>query len=545
MAFLSLKTWLRSPKDRDVIARWTPPMDTPPELRHVLVLPQPADPSRFSFLAVGDTGNADAANGSVSPQDAVAAEMARDSALPGSAGSAQLVLHLGDVVYMTGERRLYERNFLKPYAPFLTQESKIGELTFRIPFLAIPGNHDYYDINNLLKWLARIPVLGSSLRRASYELFDYSLPQGGSGMGSAFMEAFVRAPANPAETTQYEPGLNTWLPNRYYRFQFGCADFFALDSNTLDAPPPWTGDAPHERLDAKRRLKVLEKREAELAVALKREQALCDPVSIRREAEEAGQGLDPESCVRRRRLAEEALDVQRAIAQEERRLRFGPEDYDAEQIRWLTASLEQAARARPDNWRVVFLHHPLYTSIKNHCERPDVLDVRANLMELLSTHAHLVLSGHSHAFEWFRSSALPNAGIFVSGGGGQISLRPSILMPDRVGSHRAEAQALHNHSVMECAVAGRGPAATDGLAGKLYHYLRIEVTQEAIFVRPVGVRRLAGGYRREAPMAVYHCPEVGPSARMQAQTMESVEIRRGVAPCVHWASHVEESGATP
>jgi hypothetical protein len=536
MAFLGLKTWLRSPTDREVIARWTPPTDTPLERRHVVAFPQPEDPDRFSFLAVGDTGNADAAGIADSPQDAVAAEMARDSALPGSDGSAAFVLHLGDVVYMSGERRLYARNFLQPYAPFLTPESKIGDLTFRIPFLPVPGNHDYYDVNPLLRWLSSVPILGSGLRRVSYELFDFSLPRGGSGMGAAYMEAFIRPPSDPAEPMPYQPGVETRLPNRYYRFRYGCADFFALDSNTLDAPPPWTGEAPRERDDARERLAVLERRSRELTVALKREQAVCDEAGLAREAAEASRGLDPDSCERRRRIAEEALDTQRAIAQQQRRLRYRPEDYDAAQIEWLRAGLEESARERPENWRVVFLHHPLYTSIKNHCERPDVQDVRANLLELLAEHAHLILSGHSHAFEWFRSEQAPKAALFVSGGGGQISLRPSILMPNRIALHRAEAEALRAHGVSECAVAGRGPAAADGGHGKLYHYLRVEVTPESLFVRPVGVRRQPSGYRREEPMPVYHISEAGPDAHMQARTMEGVEVRRDAPPCVHWAS---------
>src|SRR5690606_17643939 len=36
----------------------------------------------------------------------------------------------------------------------------------------------------------------------------------------------------------YRPGSHTRLPNRYYRFRHGTVDFFALDSNTLDSPPP-------------------------------------------------------------------------------------------------------------------------------------------------------------------------------------------------------------------------------------------------------------------------------------------------------------------
>src|SRR5262249_12778589 len=111
-----------------------------------LAIPPLADPIRFVFLAVGDTGDSEAAGPHFSPQDAVAQHLAADAALPDSAGDAALVLHTGDVVYMAGERRLYDRNFRRPYAAFLTPESTVDRLVFRLPFLPVPGNHDYYDL---------------------------------------------------------------------------------------------------------------------------------------------------------------------------------------------------------------------------------------------------------------------------------------------------------------------------------------------------------------------------------------------------------------
>jgi hypothetical protein len=63
MNLFGVDNWLRTPADRDVIARWTtggaPPDDESPEeqaLRHRLDLPQPPDPERWEFLALGDTG---------------------------------------------------------------------------------------------------------------------------------------------------------------------------------------------------------------------------------------------------------------------------------------------------------------------------------------------------------------------------------------------------------------------------------------------------------------------------------------------------------
>ncbi|RDJ94311.1 hypothetical protein B4Q13_15315 [Lacticaseibacillus rhamnosus] len=49
---------------------------------------------------------------------------------------------------------------------------------------------------------------------------------------------------------------------------------------------------------------------------------------------------------------------------------------------------------------------------------------------------HLVLAGHAHAFEWFRSSLLPTTGLVVTGGGGQPWLWNSILNPRRFSRYR-------------------------------------------------------------------------------------------------------------
>ena len=63
------------------------------------------------------------------------------------------------------------------------------------------------------------------------------------------------------------------------------------------------------------------------------------------------------------------LDVtqRRELARERRRMRYRPEDHDTAQLEWLEAGLAAAERDRPGGWRVVYLHHPLFSSIGNHC----------------------------------------------------------------------------------------------------------------------------------------------------------------------------------
>jgi hypothetical protein len=84
-------------------------------------------------------------------------------------------------------------------------------------------------------------------------------------------------------------------------------------------------------------------------------------------------------------------------------------------------------------------------------------------------------------------------------------------------------------------MAGDGPDAADGQDGPLYHYLRVEVTPEALTVRPVGVRRLASGFRREEPLPAFHAPSLPPRRPVWAPRMlEGVVIRRERPPEAVW-----------
>lgn len=671
MSLLNVESWLRTPPDRAVIARWTP--DTPTDAtnaaeRYRIALPDdlvPNDGTEWEFLALGDTGDADAAGPGEAPQDAVAVEMARSAVAPVGGGQGRFVVHTGDVIYLTGERRLYERNFRRPYAALLTAESTVDNLVFRIPFLPVPGNHDYYDLRGWATWLSRVPLIGSGLRALSHKFFSFSLPKGGSDMGAAYMNAFVQSTPKrePEKPVAYLPGKQTRLPNRYYTFTVGNVDFFALDSNTLDAPSPGTGiQTEAVRESARARVAELERRAEEIDAALKAENAVREQ---RDQADRAGIAGDPtalealrattthlesalgsfaasvetargvghfgpvaaalavihpaqrqwrdgtaaleaattggeaaETALARldiagdavcaaltesqnvlavltkaegaraglltasstveklltewtervhpqagsevsRSLSEDALDIQREIAMARRREEYQPEDFDSSQIDWFDAVLHDAQAKRPDNWRIVFLHHPLYTTITNHCERPDVLGLRANLLASLQGEGrvHLILSGHSHSFEWLRSRAIPLTGLFVTGGGGQISLRPTLLEPRRWARHRGSYDALRRAGVEEAAVAGRGPTADDGASRSLYHFLRIRVLPDSLRVCPVGVRAIDGGrFRREEPMPVFHIPElVDGKPERDVRRLSYVEIRRDEPPTAHWA----------
>ncbi|MCC2668931.1 MAG: metallophosphoesterase [Armatimonadetes bacterium] len=650
MKAVDLVNFFRSPADRDIISRWTMPPGPRP---YALDLPQPEDPERFEFLALGDTGDSAGSRSQVSPQDAVGALMAEDAALPGKAGAGRFVLHMGDVVYMTGERRLYDRNFRRPYADFLTPESTVDSFTFRLPFLPVPGNHDYYDFSGWGAWLSRLPFVGRGIAAVARELFSMQVPEGGSDQGAAYMHAFVDGKDSNG-SAEYVLGERTRVPNRYYRFRVGKVDFFALDSNTLESPPP-SADLAAERENAAHCVKELEKRAAALTRQIDRdkkaleawleqerkrvvadvthldslqmaagkvEDALAGLAAALRaidmpntdagevlglaeemhrqwsaaatglasrgksadaverladvgddicrllekleycfaelpdgperesltEAREAllqgsrgwcavSAGPPPaELCARIQKLTTAALDVQRHLAVEHRRMGRQPEDYDTAQLEWLRASIEESVRDNPDGWRIVFLHQPLYTSIGDHSENPDVLGMRENLIPLLRDKVHLVLAGHAHAFEWFRSTQLPHTGLIVTGGGGQRWLWASILEPRKFRRFQNLYHSLREGGATECVAAGNGPRASDGAGGPLYHYVRIEVTPDVLRVHPVGVRKAGSGYRREAPMPVFHVPDFPPDERpaWNRRILKCVEIRKAQPPRPVW-----------
>jgi 3',5'-cyclic AMP phosphodiesterase CpdA len=85
---------------------------------------------------------------------------------------------------------------------------------------------------------------------------------------------------------------------------------------------------------------------------------------------------------------------------------------DAEQMQWAGRTL--AAAGEP--WKIVYFHHPLYSSGKRHGSN---VELRV-LLEPLLTRAgvQVVFSGHDHHYERFA----PQKGItyFVAGSGGQL-----------------------------------------------------------------------------------------------------------------------------
>jgi predicted MPP superfamily phosphohydrolase len=85
---------------------------------------------------------------------------------------------------------------------------------------------------------------------------------------------------------------------------------------------------------------------------------------------------------------------------------------DPDQLKWLEDELKNSR----EKWKIVFFHHPLYSSSKTHGSQ---LKLRTVLEPLFIQYGvSLVLTGHDHAYE----RILPQNGIqyFVEGSSGQL-----------------------------------------------------------------------------------------------------------------------------
>ena len=88
-------------------------------------------------------------------------------------------------------------------------------------------------------------------------------------------------------------------------------------------------------------------------------------------------------------------------------------DYmDPKQLQWIEGELKSAR----DDWKIVYFHHPLYSSGGRHGSE---VDLRVTLEPLFVKYGvNVIYSGHDHIYERIR----PQKGIyyFVAGAGGQL-----------------------------------------------------------------------------------------------------------------------------
>lgn len=368
-----------------------------------------SDRPDFSFLVIGDSGSG--SHRWHNPQKRVA-EM-----LEARFDQCRFVLHTGDVVYLTGSSEYYGRNFIEPYHFLLVggdyaHKLDYRSLVFKKPFFVVPGNHDYYD---LPLWVGALSQAALPVRLLLRSKIDFDVGRHGSHQGDAYARAFLDYLCQYSSNTalpnhlkqhytarwgdmsclEYEPGMFTRLPNRYYMFRYGNIDFFALDSNTFNAPLPLEEQGTSSEALRKRRKEVEQQR-----MNIIQETVFLNPENL-----DQAERLDD-----LRTKLEYLEEIQRDIEKQLSNPTVSPTDYD--QLDWLRDRLIESWNTPEVRGRVLFFHHPPYVTEATKWYQAQTLAVRERLRRVLSEvmdkvgdRPHnqpivdLVINGHAHCFE--------------------------------------------------------------------------------------------------------------------------------------------------
>jgi predicted phosphodiesterase len=402
-----------------------------------------ADNPEFSFLVVGDSGSG--SHRGHNPQRQVAELM-----LPHH-DECSFMLHTGDVIYLVGSSEYYQQNFINPYREFLVggehpKSIAYDKMIFKKPILPVPGNHDYYDLPflfGLASWVS-LPF-----RRLIRSKLDFDVGLHGSGQGDAYARAFLdyadvamlpadfarhldkyyTAKTNTGYCLRYQPGSFTRLPNRYYSFRYGGIDFFALDSNTFNDPPP----IPLTRQGEVQRRQLMMQRDR-----------LEDEKLQMIETVTQLNALDPSEADRLDDLHAKLSQVEEIIVDIDKQLNADETTViDTEQLEWLKYRLIESWNTPEVRGRVLYFHHPPYVTEATKWRQAQTLAIRNRLREVLDAVAEaveaehccapqgrplvdLVFNGHAHCLEYLQTTNMghgdSNINWVVCGGSG-FSLR--------------------------------------------------------------------------------------------------------------------------
>lgn len=372
----------------------------------------------FSFLVIGDSGTSRHVHDS--PQRHVTERLLDHAA------DCDFILHTGDVVYLSGSSEQYPDNFIKPYREFLVggeapDQIRFDKMTFKLPFLPVLGNHDYYD---LALWTGIVSKLFTPLRRALRRRINLDIGWHGSFQGEGFTKAFIdhlqplgrdqlashlqahythryTQGDKSALCLSYVPGKFTRLPNRYYSFRQDGIDFFALDSNTFSAPQPLPktpeGQAQREKIEALR---------GELEAKVR--SLLAESASLSMDlSEQADRAAHIYAKVEQLEEQLRDIDKQLSVSDEDA-------DLDIEQLDWLRDRLIASWQDESAKGRVLYFHHPPYVTEKTKWFQAQTLAVRLHLRQVLDAVqtvikepsrplVDLILSGHAHCFEYLHT----------------------------------------------------------------------------------------------------------------------------------------------
>jgi hypothetical protein len=375
-----------------------------------------AEDEAFSFLVIGDSGSGP--HPDHHPQRHIAERMVPHL------DDCRFLLHTGDVVYQVGSSEQYPDNFICPYREWLVggehpHRIPFDQMLFRFPFLAVPGNHDYYNLPRLYSMLVQVT---KPLRKLLGFNLNPNVGWHGSGIGDAYARAFLDylkgIPADDLAqhldrhytpwhgTTQglgYQPGQFTRLPNRYYTFRYGGIDFFALDSSTFNTPSPlWMttrGDDYRQQLATQK-----------AAIQAQQQAILAEASHLQSQDPHANERLD-DLQAKVEQFDEMLLDI-------DKQLQASPQALvDTEQLLWLKDNLIASWQDPTVRGRIVYFHHPPYVTEVTKWRQGQTLAVRHHLRWVLDQvvaavpaiapprpAVDLVINGHAHCFEYLTTA---------------------------------------------------------------------------------------------------------------------------------------------
>lgn len=450
-----------------------------------------ADSPEFSFLVMGDTGSG--RHRGHDPQRQIAEMMLTHK------DQSRFVLHTGDVVYLVGSSEFYPDNFIKPYREFIVggehpQQIAFDQMVFNLPFLPVPGNHDYYDLPIAYGLLAGTT---QTVRRLLRSQLYMDIGWHGSYQGKAYAQAFLdylkqfdtkeklsqhldsyyTAQTDTGRCLRYEPKRFTRLPNRYYTFRHGGIDFFALDSNTFNDPLPLSAIGKGEgdrRLLAERRQQFEQEKQQIIAESAKLNPKLPD------EAER----LD-DLRAKLQQLEELQIDIDKQLSSRETPVT------DIEQLNWLQQRLIESWHTTEVRGRVIYLHHPPYVTEATKWHQAQTLAIRYRLRQVFDAASKeigtladgrplvdLILSGHAHCLEYLRTGntghADSNTNWIVCGGSG-YSLRRQRTEGPELSESFANGEGSHTDKVVARSLLFIGRSGQGLQRRRPYSFVRIDV----------------------------------------------------------------------
>lgn len=444
-----------------------------------------AEADEFSFMVIGDSGSG--YHRGHNPQRQIALQM-----LP-HREECRFVLHTGDVIYLVGSREYYLKNFIEPYREFLVNGDRprtisYDRMVFNLPFFLVPGNHDYYDLP-LPYGLALQATL--PFRYLFRNQLDFDVRLHGSDQGNAYARAFLdylkclspsdleqhldtyyTAPTATGKGLRYQPGHFTRLPNRYYTFRVGNIDFFALDSNTFNAPLPLPTTAAGR--DARTEL-----RHQRSEIERQRREVFMEMATLTDDNPQQAERLD-DLHAKEEQLAEIIRDIDKQLTANQ------TSTTDTAQLEWLQQRLLESWQTESVRGRVLFFHHPPYVTEATKWEQAQTMAIRWRLRQVLDAIAEqlgdlpqgrpivdLVLNGHAHCLEYLRTVNTGHADAYTNWivcGGSGFSLRRQRAEGTDLTERHNEADRLVAQSHLYVGRSGHGSEKR-----RPYSFIRIDV----------------------------------------------------------------------